>query len=111
MFFGTPLYVKVLGVSGIGAVTSIAGFFVWTKHCDMQDLPATDPLFSSAAYKHFNPRTNPSMSDVCVRRLPLHQIRPDLLDDDRRGGGKLVETFCGGIYGGKGNPPSRLAAS
>ena len=102
VFFESPLYMKLLGVSGMGAFTSIATFFVWTKHCDVQDLPVTDPLFRSSFYKQFNPRENPSMRDVCVRRLPLYQIRPDLLEDDKRGGGRLVEAFCGGIYGGTG---------
>ena len=102
VFFESPLYVKALGVSGIGAFASITGFFVYTKHCDVQNLPVTDPLFSSAFYKQYNPRANPSMRDVCVRRIPLHQIRPDLLADDKKGGGRLVEAFCGGIYGGKG---------
>lgn len=49
------------------------------------------------------------MRDVCVRRLPLYQIRPDLLEDDKKGGGKLVEAFCSGIYGGRGESISLVA--
>ena len=42
------------------------------------------------------------MNDVCIRRIPLAHIRPDLLEDDKKSGGKLVEAFCGGIFGGSG---------
>ena len=109
MFIGTPWYMKLIGVSGFGAFTSVLAFPVWTKHCHVQDLPVTDPLFRSSNYKKFNPKGSPSLSDVCVRRIPLYLIRPDLLEDDKRGGGKLVEAFCSGVYGSKGESISLLA--
>ena len=102
VFIGSPLYVKLTTLSAFGAFGGVTSFFVWTKHCDMEDLPTSDPLFSSSYYHKFNPNGNASMRDVCVRRIPLFQIRPDLLADDKKGGGKLVETFAGGIFGGTG---------
>lgn len=35
------------------------------------------------------------MTDLCVRRVPLTKIKPDLLEKE----GKLVEKFCAGVWG------------
>jgi hypothetical protein len=102
VFFESPLRTKLIASGSIGVFTATAAFIVWTKHCDIQELPATDPLFTSRFYKQFNPNANPPLRDVCTRRIPVYHLRPDLLDDVRDGGSKLVETFCGGIFGGTG---------
>lgn len=102
VFIDSPLSTKLFASSLISAFTGVTGFFVWTKHCEMLELDASaEQLFRSPYYKQFNPRGNPSTNDVIVRKIPLWHIRPDLIDDAREGGGKLVEAFCGGVFGGK----------
>ncbi|KAL2403915.1 hypothetical protein ABEF95_004261 [Exophiala dermatitidis] len=97
---------KTLQGITVTTLASIGGFFVWTKHCqftpDDQFNPATEPLFRSQWFQKFNPGSNPTTHDECVRRLPLHKIRPELLEDARNGGSKLVEAFSQGVWGGFG---------
>lgn len=106
---------KTLQGITVTTLASIGGFFVWTKHCqfspDDQFNPATEPLFRSQWFQKFNPGSNPTTHDECVRRLPLHKIRPELLEDARNGGSKLVEAFSQGVWGGFGmwNIPSHCA--
>lgn len=38
------------------------------------------------------------MSDLCVKRVPLTQIKPEYLEKE----GKLVEKFCAGVWSGLG---------
>ncbi|KAL2132249.1 hypothetical protein VTI74DRAFT_4044 [Chaetomium olivicolor] len=52
--------------------------------------------------KTINPRKNPTTSDCCVRTVPFAKIRPELLDDAERGGPRLIEAFCAGMWGGYG---------
>lgn len=70
----------------------------------MEDLPQTDFLFRRASFAKFNPTPTPAaeMRDVCVRRYPLKKVRPELVEDARRGGPKLVESLAQGIWGGSG---------
>ncbi|KAI9839282.1 MAG: hypothetical protein M1819_003277 [Sarea resinae] len=62
------------------------------------DTGAADSLFSSSQYKRFNPEDNKTMHDMCVRRVPLKNLKPELVEEK----GRLVEAFCQGIYGGIG---------
>ncbi|KAG9770168.1 hypothetical protein KCU88_g6675, partial [Aureobasidium melanogenum] len=103
---------KTLQGITVTTLASIGGFFVWTKHCqftpDDQFNPATEPLFRSQWFQKFNPGSNPTTHDECVRRLPLHKIRPELLEDARHGGSKLVEAFSQGVWGGFASHPASL---
>lgn len=49
-------------------------------------------------FARYNPERNPTLSDLCVKRIPLSQIKPELLEKE----GKLVEKFCAGVWGGLG---------
>ncbi|KAJ7619511.1 hypothetical protein FB45DRAFT_799963 [Roridomyces roridus] len=89
----------IVYTTGAGAV-GFGGFLFLTRKSQFvpYDLDA-DPLFNSDLFKKFNPNANfPALHDLCVRRVPLSKIRPELLKEE----GKLVEAFCGGIYGGIG---------
>lgn len=80
--------------------SSIAAFFVWTKHIQVGDLnPATDPVFATKWYKKLNANANPTLHDEVVRRLPLWSLRPELVEDAKNGGSKLVEAFSQGVWG------------
>lgn len=61
-------------------------------------LPQNDPLWSSKTYARFNKHNNPSTQDVCIRRIPLDKIRPELLEKE----GDLAVEFCRGVWAGWG---------
>ncbi|KAH8690278.1 hypothetical protein BGW36DRAFT_390508 [Talaromyces proteolyticus] len=81
-----------------GGVATLGAHFIWTRHSTVEPLPTTDYLFTSPSYKKLNPDQNAVLSDVCIRRVPLSQIDPRLLEKK----GKLVEAFCAGVWGGFG---------
>lgn len=83
----------VLG--GAGAAGSWAFL---TRNSKFVPLSTSDAIFSSPAYIHNNPNQNPPTKDLCVRKVPLKDIKPQLLEKD----GKLVEAFCAGVWGGLG---------
>jgi hypothetical protein len=94
---------KLLQGTAVSAVTTVGAFFVWTKHCRFEEMdPTTDATFQSAFYRQFNATPNPTTHDVCVRRIPIFKLRRDLVDDAAKGGTKLVESFCQGVWGGFG---------
>lgn len=84
-------------------LTSAAAFTIWTKHSQFEPIDAsTDPTVNSSLYKKYNPNRNPALTDVCVRRIALVKIDPDLVSDARLGGSKLVDRFTQGVWGGFG---------
>ena len=94
---------KLLQGAGVALFASATTFYVWTKHCHFVPLsPSGDPIFRSAFYGKHNPASNPTTHDVCVRKLPLFKLRPELVEDAQKGGTKLVEGFCAGVWGGFG---------
>ncbi|KIV92846.1 hypothetical protein PV10_04110 [Exophiala mesophila] len=96
----TSLTSKFLQGVGVTTLSSIAGFFVWTKHIQVNDLnPVTDPVFATKWYKKLNANGNPTLHDEVVRRLPLWTLRPELVEDAKNGGSKLVEGFSQGVWG------------
>jgi len=66
-----------------------------------------DPISKSPFYKKYNPETNPSTYDLCIRRVPLTQIKPELLSSGGKDGA-LTEKFCAGVWGGLGALPTPL---
>lgn len=92
--------VKALFKTGVlGAATSAAAFAFLTRKSEFPAVsPLAEELFKNDLYKRLNPERNEPMYDVCVRRVRLDKIRPELVADTD----KLVTTFCAGIYGGNG---------
>jgi hypothetical protein len=85
------------------ALAGAGGWQLWTRQCYFEPFgPENDPIFQSDHYKRLNPGNHPSLKDSCVRKVPLSQILPELVDDTLKGGSKLVERFCAGIWGGYG---------
>ncbi|KAL5354297.1 hypothetical protein ACLOAV_000385 [Pseudogymnoascus australis] len=87
------LYTVILGTTG---VTGLALFA--TRRSTIVPVPATDPIYSSAAYRAQNVNNNPVTHDIVLRRLPLSSVRPELLEKK----GALVETATAGVFGGLG---------
>ncbi|KAL7943362.1 hypothetical protein V8C42DRAFT_328857 [Trichoderma barbatum] len=86
-----------------GPVVTFGGLAIWTRKCAFEPFgPDTDALFKHPILKDLNPRNNPSTHDSCVRRVPFGQLRPELLEDAKRGGSALVEEFSRGMWAGYG---------
>ncbi|KAK1753034.1 hypothetical protein QBC47DRAFT_404395 [Echria macrotheca] len=61
-------------------------------------LPGDDPVWKSKGYAKYNIHRNAAMHDVCIKRIPLDKIKPELLNKE----GDLVLEFCRGVWGGLG---------
>lgn len=61
-------------------------------------LPREDPIFSSKTFRRYNIHNNPVTQDVCIKRIPLNKVRPELLQKE----GDLAVEFCRGVWAGWG---------
>lgn len=89
------IYPVVLAGVGYGS------FVIYTRNSrfDPSFGPSkSDSVFSLPSYARQNPSDNTTFHDYCVQKVPLSKIRPGLLADE----GKLVETFCQGVWSGLG---------
>ncbi|KAK3937145.1 hypothetical protein QBC46DRAFT_393370 [Diplogelasinospora grovesii] len=66
-------------------------------------LPQDDPFWRSRSFARYNVHHNACTQDICVKRIPLDKIRPELLQKE----GDLVLEFCRGVWGGLGYKPQR----
>lgn len=89
---------RFLKISAAGSVATVGVFFGATRNDVFEHMDTSDPIFQSPFYKKFNPENNPTLHDLCVRRMPLDKIKPELLENK----GKLTEAFCAGVWGGMG---------
>lgn len=64
----------------------------------IRPLPRDDPIWKSNPFNRYNVQNNPSTQDVCIKRVPLSKIRPELLEKD----GDLALEFCRGVWAGWG---------
>lgn len=87
----TTLFTGLLGTSGAAA-------YLAARNPVVSPLAASDPLWTSSLFQRHNPSANPSTQDVCIRRIPLSKIRPELLHKD----GDLALEFCRGVWSGWG---------
>lgn len=68
----------------------------------IRPLPRDDPIWKSNTYNRYNVQNNPSTQDVCIKRIPISKIRPELLQQD----GALALEFCRGVWAGWGELPA-----
>ncbi|KAL4754418.1 hypothetical protein BDW72DRAFT_166821 [Aspergillus terricola var. indicus] len=92
------LITRTLKLGTYTGLASLGAFFAYTRNDRFVDMPPTDPIFSHPLYAKFNPSKNPTTHDLCIRRVPLSEINPSLLEKK----GKLVEAFCAGVWSGWG---------
>ncbi|KAK4148979.1 hypothetical protein C8A00DRAFT_19280 [Chaetomidium leptoderma] len=84
-------------------IVGFGALYLWTSKCRFEPFgPENSTLFQHPTLKIINPRNNPSSHDCCVRAVPFAQVRPELLEDARRGGTRMVEAFSAGMWGGYG---------
>ncbi|KAL3456423.1 hypothetical protein BJX64DRAFT_294106 [Aspergillus heterothallicus] len=89
---------NALKFAAYGTSASFGVFFIVTRKNVFVSLDATDPIFRHRLFGELNPLDNPSLHDLCIRRVPISNIRSDLIQKE----GKLVEAFCAGVWGGWG---------
>ncbi|GAM90877.1 hypothetical protein ANO11243_089230 [Dothideomycetidae sp. 11243] len=88
------LFKRLIAMTGYGALAG-AGALAWTtRKSQMMALPSNDYIFHTTFYNRLNPKSNPTMADVCVRKVPITDINPEYLTPE----GKLAEKFCAGIW-------------
>ncbi|RHZ58935.1 uncharacterized protein CDV56_105351 [Aspergillus thermomutatus] len=92
------IFGRFLRLTTIGGAATVGGFFWYTRNDVFEPLPLTDRIFHSARFNVLNPLRNPTTHDLCIRRVPLSDIDPTLLEKK----GKLVEAFCAGVWSGWG---------
>lgn len=86
--------------TGLATGTAFAGYVAGTTSI-ICPLPIDDPLWGSSVYARHNVHNNPTTQDVCIKRIPLGKVRPELLQKD----GDLSLEFCRGVWGGWGKLP------
>ncbi|KAF2230648.1 hypothetical protein EV356DRAFT_453472 [Viridothelium virens] len=85
-------------IIGWSSLATVGTFVAWTRNSKFVPMTTTDEIFTNVIYNRLNPERNPTFHDLCIRRVPLSKIRPELLEKD----GKLVEQFCAGVWSGFG---------
>ncbi|KAK4995017.1 hypothetical protein LTR66_005072 [Elasticomyces elasticus] len=88
----------LVAFTGYSGLATVGAFTIFTRRSKFVPLSPTDYIFNNTFFARYNPDTNPTMNDLCVRTVPLTQIRPELLEKEER----LVEAFCAGVWGGLG---------
>ncbi|KAH0288369.1 hypothetical protein M436DRAFT_39669 [Aureobasidium namibiae CBS 147.97] len=81
-----------------GTVAGAGGWALYTRKSNFVPLSPSDHIYNTTFYARNNPERNPATADLCVRRVPLSEIKPEYLEKE----GKLVEKFCAGVWGGLG---------
>ncbi|RAL13888.1 uncharacterized protein BO97DRAFT_469531 [Aspergillus homomorphus CBS 101889] len=92
------LFRRAVKLTTIGGTATLGAFFFATRNSVFVPLPLSDPIFQTAGYRSLNPHNNPTSHDLCIRRVPLSEINPSLLEKK----GKLTEAFCAGVWSGWG---------
>ncbi|KAL3489505.1 hypothetical protein BJX62DRAFT_239039 [Aspergillus germanicus] len=92
------LITRTLKLGTYTGLASVGAFFWYTRNDRFVPMSATDPIFAHVLHQKFNPEKNPTTHDLCIRRVPLSDINPSLLEKK----GKLVEAFCAGVWSGAG---------
>ncbi|GAB7352745.1 hypothetical protein MBLNU459_g3097t1 [Dothideomycetes sp. NU459] len=89
---------SAIAVAGYGSLAGVGGWALWTRGSRFVPMNANDYIYNTTMFARYNPERNPTMSDLCVKRVPLSKIKPEYLEKE----GKLVEKFCAGVWSGLG---------
>ncbi|KAI1097367.1 hypothetical protein F4804DRAFT_327825 [Jackrogersella minutella] len=89
----TALLTSVWSVTG-GVASVGAGMAYLAASTSLVDLTKNDPMFKTKTYAKYNPKGNPALQDVVIKRIPLSKIRPELRDNEAA----LNLEFCRGVW-------------
>jgi hypothetical protein len=81
--------------------TSSAAAYLAARNPVIAPLALNDAVWTSKPYKRYNPNGNPATQDICIKRIPLDKVRPELLQNE----GDLALEFCRGVWSGLGIHP------
>lgn len=90
----TALKLGLWGATGGVASAGVGAAYI-AASTTLVDLTKDDPLFKSKTYAKYNPKGNPALQDVVIKRVPLRKIKPELRDDEEA----LTLEFCRGVWG------------
>ncbi len=96
-----------VGAATVGSAT----FYALTREATFVPMNETDPLLAHRWLRKLNPWRNAAFFDCFVRKVPLENLQPGLVDDLRGGGSKLIERFSAGTWGRYGEEECRLSLS
>jgi hypothetical protein len=94
------IFTKLLKTTLYGSAAVTAGWVVGTRNSKFVPFDPADPILSSKEFKKYNPDNNSTTKDVCIKRVEIGKIRPELLE--KAADGKLAEAFCAGVWSGIG---------
>lgn len=89
----TALKLGLWGATGGVASVGVGAAYL-AASTTLVDLTKDDPLFKSKTYAKYNPKGNPALQDVVIKRVPLRKIKPELRDNEEA----LTLEFCRGIW-------------
>ncbi|PSK55664.1 hypothetical protein B9Z65_4542 [Elsinoe australis] len=85
---------QVFALTGWGTLAGAGSLAFYTRKSKIMALPTSDYLYNTTFYSRLNPHLNPTMNDICIRKVPMSSIKDEYLKDE----GKLAEKFCAGIW-------------
>lgn len=89
---------KAIGITGWSALAGAGTYVAMTRKNRILPIPASDYIFNTTHYARYNPNNAPVTQDICLREVPLSQIKPEYLEKE----GQLTEKFCAGVWSGLG---------
>ncbi|QIW96902.1 hypothetical protein AMS68_002420 [Peltaster fructicola] len=89
---------RAVGLAGYGSLAGVVALVGLTYQCKIRPVDSNDYIYNHTQYARLNPNNSPATHDVCLRKVPLRDIKPELLEKE----GKLVEAFCAGVWSGVG---------
>ncbi|KAK7984393.1 hypothetical protein PG989_011795 [Apiospora arundinis] len=95
--------VAATGIAGTAAGVGLGTSWLVASTTLITPIPRDDPLWKSPTLKKLNHLENPVLADVCIKRIPLSKIRPELLEDET----KLTTEFARGVWSGWAFEPQR----
>ncbi|KAI1086508.1 hypothetical protein F5B19DRAFT_479026 [Rostrohypoxylon terebratum] len=96
---------KTLGTA-LAVAAGGAGYLTATTNLTTP-LPMDDELWASNNFRKFYRQPNPLIQDVCWKRIPVSEIRPELRNNEEA----LTVEFCRGAWAGYAYAPQRAIMS
>ncbi|KAK3186410.1 hypothetical protein K4F52_004711 [Lecanicillium sp. MT-2017a] len=84
-------FFSAFGTTGVAA-------YLAAKNPIISPLAATDAIWKSSVFRKYNPSANPATQDVCIKRIPIDKIRPELIKNPSA----LTLEYCRGVWSGVG---------
>ncbi|KAK7984720.1 hypothetical protein PG988_002342 [Apiospora saccharicola] len=101
--FSRVARVAATGIAGTVAGASLGAGYLVASTTLVTPIPRDDALWKSKTLKKLNHLENPVLADICIKRIPLSKIRPELLEDEA----KLAAQFARGVWTGWAFEPQR----